>query len=121
MAINYQNNEAIFQVISYKPNIEETVLSIKHSSTPAYKNFTPLNQKKKKKSCKLQDRQRKHHRHSGRGEVRWFLLLTLPFTATSRSASSNTMQGAFPPSSSETWKKITVNNKQHYHHELVNY
>lgn len=30
--------------------------------------------------------------------------LTLPLTATSMSASSKTMQGAFPPSSKETYK-----------------
>ena len=34
--------------------------------------------------------------------------LTLPLTATSMSASSKTMQGAFPPSSKETYKVINV-------------
>lgn len=41
--------------------------------------------------------------------VKWgSSLLTLPLTATSMSASSKTMQGAFPPSSKETCKIIIV-------------
>jgi len=39
-------------------------------------------------------------------------VLTAPFTATSRSASSKTMQGAFPPSSKETCKNIVLKTKK---------
>jgi hypothetical protein len=40
----------------------------------------------------------------------YFFLLTLPLTATSISASSKTMQGAFPPSSKETYRRIILVN-----------